>query len=153
LGWEVPECHFEMKASKKGRPKKDSCDEESESDAGSEKEKKRGRPKKEQSIETVNVGEDLIASLILDSKVGAVEEDVVEDVELGVEEVEEEDETSVVKMEINGITYLISDDKVLYDLSSHDCVGIWNEETQTIDEVVDEDDEEDEEDEEDDIVL
>jgi len=169
LGWEVPECHFEMKASKKGRkgrPKKESSasadTEDSESDAGSagsagseETEKKqRGRPKKENSIELVNVGEDLIASLILDSKVGTAEmedrweaetSESIMDLELGVEEVEEEDETTVEKKEINGITYLISDENVLYDLNSHDCVGIWDEETQTINEMPDEEEEEEEE--------
>lgn len=47
----------------------------------------------------------------------------------------------MVKFEIDGTTYLKSDDNVLFDMNSHDCVGIWNEESKTIDEIPDEDDE------------
>jgi hypothetical protein len=67
------------------------------------------------------------------------------------EEPDEEEEIRVKKKVINGITYLMSYDKVLYDLEEHNRIGIWNEETQTIekdeDEEEDEDDEEEEEDE------
>ena len=52
---------------------------------------------------------------------------------------EEEEETVVIKYEIGGITYLKSEDNVLYDMKTHDCVGIWNELTKKIDEIPDED--------------
>jgi hypothetical protein len=55
------------------------------------------------------------------------------------EEEEEEEETVVIKYEIDGITYLKSEDNVLYDMKTHDCVGIWNELTKKIDEIPDED--------------
>ena len=55
------------------------------------------------------------------------------------EEDEEEEETVVIKYEIGGITYLKSEDNVLYDMKTHDCVGIWNELTKKIDEIPDED--------------
>jgi hypothetical protein len=55
---------------------------------------------------------------------------------------EEEEETVVIKYEIDGITYLKSEDNVLYDMKTHDCVGIWNELTKKIDEIPDEDEDE-----------
>jgi hypothetical protein len=163
LGWSIPDCHFELKSSKRGRPKKDTSAEDTESEAGSEsgEKKKRGRPKKEKEVVTANVGEDLIASLIQESQEEKAEETnavsvsvsvsvsvpvpEVKDEELKPSEIEDDDEeTSVVKFEIDGTTYLKSEDNVLFDMNSHDCVGIWNEESKTIDEIPDEDDEDNE---------
>ena len=44
MGWSIPECQFELKSSKRGRPKKDTSAEDTESEAGSEsgEKKKRG---------------------------------------------------------------------------------------------------------------
>jgi len=61
--------------------------------------------------------------------------------ELKPSEIDEDEETNVVKFEIDGKTYLKSDDNVLFDMNSHDCVGLWNEETKSIDEIPDDDDE------------
>jgi hypothetical protein len=161
LGWSIPDCHFELKSSKRGRPKKDTSAEDTESEGGSEsgEKKKRGRPKKEKEVVTANVGEDLIASLIQESQEEKAEETnavsvsvsvsvpvaEVKDEELKPSEIEDDDEeTSVVKFEIDGTTYLKSEDNVLFDMNSHDCVGIWNEESKTIDEIPDEDDEDNE---------
>lgn len=157
LGWSIPDCHFELKSSKRGRPKKDTSAEDTESEAGSEsgEKKKRGRPKKEKEVVTANVGEDLIASLIQESQEEKAEETnsvpvtvtvtEVKDEELKPSEIDDDDEeTNVVKFEIDGTTYLKSDDNVLFDMNSHDCVGIWNEESKTIDEIPDEDDEDNE---------
>ena len=55
---------------------------------------------------------------------------------------EEEEETSVIKFTIDGKIYLKSDDNVLYDLNTHDAVGVWNEKSNEIDELPEEDDEE-----------
>lgn len=155
LGWSIPECHFELKSSKRGRPKKDTSAEDTESEGGSEsgEKKKRGRPKKEKEVVTANVGEDLIASLIQESQEEKVEGKncvavavpvaEVKDEELKPSEIDDDDETSVVKFEIDGNTYLKSDDNVLFDMNSHDCVGIWNEETKSIDEIPDDDEDED----------
>jgi len=152
MGWTIPECQFELKSSKRGRPKKDTSAEDTESEAGSEsgEKKKRGRPKKEKEIVTANVGEDLIASLIQDSQEEKIEETTpvsgpvteVKNEELKPSEIDEDDETNVVKFEIDGKTYLKSEDNVLFDMNSHDCVGLWNEESKSIDEIPDEDDEE-----------
>ena len=150
LGWSIPECHFEVKSSKRGRPKKDTSAEDTESEGGSEsgEKKKRGRPKKDKEVVTTNVGEDLIASLILESKEEKYQEinrvpvpvSEVKDEELKPSEIDDDDdETSVVKFEIDGKTYLKSEDNVLFDMNSHDCVGIWNEDTKSIDEIPDDD--------------
>ncbi len=43
LGWSIPDCHFELKSSKRGRPKKDTSVEDTESEAGSESGEKKKR--------------------------------------------------------------------------------------------------------------
>ena len=59
------------------------------------------------------------------------------------EEEEEEDEaTEVVKFEVDGTTYLKDNEGVLYDMETQDAVGVWNEETKQIDEIVEDSDEE-----------
>jgi hypothetical protein len=186
-GVKVAECHFEEKSVKRGRPKK-------EKEIVSEK-KKRGRPRKEKEMVSNKAGEELIASLLNETKVER--EDVVSGGEPNAksvvnivdtkakakptsgceklsadkgkatptsgcekavadkdkekskpsaepkekpsadEEEEEEEETVVIKYEIGGITYLKSEDNVLYDMKTHDCVGIWNELTKKIDEIPD----------------
>ena len=65
----------------------------------------------------------------------------VEDVYEAETEDEEEPEVSVVKFEYNGIVYLKSDDNVLYNPDTKEEVGVWNEETESIDEIVDGEDE------------
>jgi hypothetical protein len=163
-GVEVAECHFEEKSAKRGRPRK-------EKEVVGEK-KKRGRPRKEKEMVSNKAGEDLIASLLNESKaeredpiVGKTESkekampkepsaDKAEPKEPSADKAkpisecekpsadtadEEEEETVVIKYEIGGITYLKSEDNVLYDMKTHDCVGIWNELTKKIDEIPDED--------------
>jgi len=51
---------------------------------------------------------------------------------------DDEEETLVVKFEIKGVIYLKSSDNVLYDMMSHDVIGIWNEERSEIDEIPEE---------------
>ena len=124
LGWVIPECYFEVKESKRGRPKKNV-----EKDESVEK-KSRGRPKKEKETVVGNVGEDLIASLI--EKKLELEENVEleKNVELeendSVDEEESEEECEVTKFEHNGKCYLKSGDNVLFDIESHDYIGVWN---------------------------
>jgi len=151
LGWTIPECHFEEKKGKRGRPKKDTSAEDTASECSDGEKKKRGRPKKNKEVVSNNAGEDLIASL-LEQENGQSEkkeEELVEpNVELDEELVEElvdeeeEEETKVIKFEIEGKTYLKSEDNVLYDMESHDAVGLWNEESKKIEEIPDEDEDE-----------
>jgi hypothetical protein len=163
-GVEVAECHFEEKSAKRGRPRK-------EKEVVGEK-KKRGRPRKEKEMVSNKAGEDLIASLLNESKredpiaipMSVCEKPTKATPMSGCEKAtdpkatpmsgcekatakepsadEEEEETVVIKYEIDGITYLKSEDNVLYDMKTHDCVGIWNELTKKIDEIPDEDEDE-----------
>ena len=146
LGWTIPECHFEEKKGKRGRPKKDTSADDTASECSEGEKKKRGRPKKNKEIVSNNAGEDLIASLLEqenteEKKAGASSEELIEEelIEEEEEEEEEEDETKVIKFEIEGKTYLKSEDNVLYDMESHDAIGIWNEESNKIEEIPDED--------------
>jgi hypothetical protein len=136
LGLCIPECHFEEKKEKRGRPKKDTSAEDTESEKSNveknvepQEKKKRGRPKKEKEIISNNAGEDLIASLVQEAPATPQEE-----------ELEEEEETLVIKFEFNGTTYLKSEDNVLYDMNSHEGIGIWNEETNEIENLPDDED-------------
>ena len=143
LNISIPECHFDETVEKRGRPKKEKSGEQKEK-SGEQKEislsssspdqekKKRGRPKKEKEIISNNAGEDLIASLVQvhESSLSPKEEELEE----------EEEETSVIKFEINGTTYLKSDDHILYDLNTHEGIGIWNEDTKEIEIIPDDED-------------
>jgi hypothetical protein len=214
MGVEIGEIHFEEGEDKKkrGRPKK-------VTEEKVEEKKKRGRPKKEKQVVTNGAGEDLIASLLeesreekkesvlekkmeidMEKKMESVEEEKKESVlenekesdmenekesveeekmEIDMEEKnesvleeknesvleekkesvleekkesvleedtssEDEEETVVIKFDIKGVTYLKSSDNVLYDMSSHDVVGIWNEERSEIEEVSEESEDEEE---------
>jgi hypothetical protein len=83
--------------------------------------KKRGRPRKEKSVSSNNEGEDLIASLLNERK-DQEKKPPVEN-----EESPEEEETLVIKIEIDGKTYLKSEDNTVFDFMSHDELGRWNE--------------------------
>jgi hypothetical protein len=136
LGLSIPECHFEEKKGKRGRPKKDTSADDTASETSDEGEKKkRGRPKKTKEVVSMNAGEDLIASLLEQEN----NKENNEDSELTMEVLEEEEEeTKVIKFEIEGKTYLKSEDNVLYDMESHDAIGIWNEDKKEIEELPEE---------------
>jgi|UniRef100_A0A6C0CZE8 hypothetical protein len=143
LGWTIPECHFEEKKGKRGRPSKakDTSAEDTASECSEGEKKKRGRPKKNKEVVSNNAGEDLIASLLEQENTSGADTKGKEEEELIEEEVEEEDEdeTKVIKFDIEGKTYLKSEDNVLYDMESHDAIGLWNDETKKIEEIPDED--------------
>ena len=131
VGVEVPLEHFEERKISRGRPRKSiereerkeelSCmEKEMEKEMLPEK-KKRGRPRKEKEVCSNGRGDELIASLLE-----------------SVEEVEEE-ETKVIRFNINGKEYLKSEDNVLYDNKTHEAVGIWNNEIGTIEDIPNED--------------
>ena len=142
-GVEIPECQFEVRKGKRGRPKK----EKKEEPVGEKK--KRGRPKKETKVVSANQGEDLIAKLVKEQQAKKMEEEAKKKEEEAKKKeeaktMEEDDEegTEVVKFEIDGISYLKSDDDVLYDMESHEVVGVWNKTTEQIEEYEDEDEDE-----------
>ena len=118
----MKECELELgvKSSEekrgRGRPRK-------ERKESSEEKRGRGRPRKER--KESGGREDLIASLI--------------GMENGENDEEnDEKETEVIKFTIKGKIYLKSEENILYDLESHDAVGIWDECEKEIKEIVDE---------------
>lgn len=121
MGWEIDIEQFESSVGKRGRPRKERV----ESDVIEKK--KRGRPRKSKEVVSSNVGEDLIASLMIEcgSEVSEVE-------------VEEEEETSVEKFEYDGKMYLRSGVNMLFDIDSHEAVGMWNESDNKIDDLEEE---------------
>ena len=140
LGWTIPECHFEEKKGKRGRPKKDTSADDTGSECSEGEKKKRGRPKKSKEVVSNNAGEELIASL-LEQENTEKDESIKEEEngELVEEEIDDEEETKVIKFDIEGKTYLKSEDNVLYDMECHDAIGIWNEESNKIEELPDDD--------------
>jgi hypothetical protein len=127
MGVEVPLCHFEEEVGKRGRPRKESVEK------GVEKceKKKRGRPRKEKKSSNI-AGEELIASLLKEREEIVKEEEVVKEEKKEEDVEDEEEETVVVKYEIGGVTYLKTMENVLYDMESHELVGVWNEKTKKI---------------------
>jgi len=75
-------------------------------------------------VSSNNEGEDLIASLLNERK-DQEKKQPVDNVEN--EESPEEEETLVIKIEIDGKTYLKSEDNTVFDFMSHDELGRWNE--------------------------
>ena len=124
LGWEIDEVQFESSLGKRGRPRKERVEEE---EIVGEK-KKRGRPRKSKEVVSSTVGDDLIASLMTE----CVEEVCSEIVE---EEEEEEVETSVEKFEVDGVMYLRSGENMLFNIDSHEAVGVWNDLDKKIDDL------------------
>ena len=65
--------------------------------------------------------------------------------ELSEEEYEEEDKVEVKKFEFKGVKYLRSTTNILYDATTQDAIGHWNEDKQEVEELEEEEEEEDEE--------
>ena len=148
FGISIPETEFVLDTTKKGRPKKsvsvDDSDDETEK-------KKRGRPVKDKEEQEKTPGDDLIASLIEEAK----QEEIVEKTEEqkpkkkasekkpkkkvdppptndeSHSELEEEDEIEVVKKEIDGVTYLVDQNNVVYNEEQNE-VGTYNENDNSI---------------------
>lgn len=152
---ELPSDLFNAAIAKRGRPKKNSAV-TSDTDSEKSEPKRRGRPKKTGKPVEVSTTEDLFASLISEAKANsprpskAEAKEKVEPKEAekkkATKEAEVEAEVKVKKFEFKGTVYYRTSDNVLYDPNTQDCVGVFNEERQEIDEC-EEDDEEDEDEE------
>ena len=162
---ELPEDIFNAPIAKRGRPKKNpavTSDTESESSSVS---KKRGRPKKTGKPVEVSSTEDLFATIISEAKANSprpepvavlsAEKKVKKEkkataaggkvVKKEKKEPEKEAEVKVKKFEFKGKLYYRTVDNVLYDPKTQECMGVFNEERQEIDECDEEEDEEDDE--------
>ena len=161
-GLTIPENEFAVKKSQRGRPKKTTIandtsgsDDDNESVKKSESpKKKQGRPKKEKK-EVTSSGKDLLKSLVKKSQDAEKKENSEElcvekeDTKLNNdsddeatdkdnEENEEnddddaEEELRVVEITIKGKKYLRSSDNVLFDIKTHEEIGIYDEITEEI---------------------
>ena len=156
----LPSDIFNTPMAKRGRPKKNAA---VVSDTESEKSvepsgKKRGRPKKAGKTVEVSTTEDLFASLISEAKANSPRPQKEEKVEVNKSEGEEpaekeepaeepaEEEVKVKKFEFKGKLYYRTADNVLYDPKTSECMGVFIEERQEIDECEEEDDEEEDDD-------
>jgi hypothetical protein len=127
------ESDFEVAEKKRGRPKKTET---------SESKGPRGRPKKTKKVEVAKT-EDLFASLISEAKANNTQVEAKEKPKM--EEPNREEAVKVKRFEFNGKKYLRTSDNVLYDEKTQECMGVFNEERQEIDECDEEEEEEEEE--------
>ena len=121
LGIKLDERHLEEVKSKRGRPRKEVI--VSDTDSEPEK-KKRGRPRKEKKTEEIKTGGEIIAAMVADQEEKKEEK----------EEEEEDDETEVCEYSIKGKLYLKSEKNILFDIESHEIIGIWVESRNSIEE-------------------
>jgi len=155
---ELPSDIFNTPIAKRGRPKKNPAV-TSDTDSDNSEPKRRGRPKKTGKPVEVSTTEDLFASLISEAKANSprppplpkapLEEPKEVEKKKATKDPEElqqpEAEVKVKKFEFKGTVYYRTADNVLYDPKTQDCVGVFNEERQEIDECEEEDEEDDEE--------
>jgi hypothetical protein len=115
----IPDQQMTDTTKKRGRPKKNNTP--TEGGLGDESpKKKRGRPRKEKvGCDTV-AGDDLIANMIAD--LGELEEEKVDD----------EDETEVKKLNIDGKDYLIDNENTVYDMESQEELGFYDKDSNSI---------------------
>jgi hypothetical protein len=156
-GVTIPEEEFEIKKTSRGRPKKSTSTTDTSDEESIAEPKKRGRPPKEKKvIENGNVGDDLIKNLIEEAnksepKKVAIPEPKKEATPEPKKEAtpesdndddsDDEEETVVVPFTFKGVKYLKAADNTIYDINTHEEVGVWDEEKQEI--VPDDDDDED----------
>lgn len=156
-GLTIPEEEFEIKKTCRGRPKKSTSTTDTSDEESIAEPKKRGRPPKEKKvIENGNVGDDLIKNLIEEAnksepkkaatpepkKVATPEpKKAATPVPDNDDDSDDEEETVVVPFTFKGVKYLKAADNTIYDINTHEEVGIWDEEKQEI--VPDDDEDED----------
>jgi phage-related minor tail protein len=120
------------KDSKKKRPKKEKVEKvEKENNKDTDK-KKSGRPKKTKEVLEKTETNDLFASLV--EKAEKMEKKATKNTDKK-EKNSEEDNEEAVKVrvkEIKGEKYLVSDKKVVYDKETNEELGVWVEETDSI---------------------
>ena len=155
-GVTIPEEEFEIKKTGRGRPKKSTSTTDTSDEESIAEPKKRGRPPKEKKvIENGNVGDDLIKNLIEEANKSEPKktatpppkEPTPEPKKTATPEPEndddsdDEEETVVAPFTFKGVKYLKAADNTVYDINTHEEVGVWDEEKQEI--VPDDDEDED----------
>lgn len=156
-GLTIPEEEFEIKKTSRGRPKKSTSTTDTSDEESIAEPKKRGRPPKEKKvIENGNVGDDLIKNLIEEANKSEPKKAATPEPKKVVtpeakkaatpqadndDDSDDEEETVVVPFTFKGVKYLKAADYTIYDINTHEEVGVWDEEKQEI--VPDDDEDED----------
>ena len=156
-GVTIPEEEFEIKKTSRGRPKKSTSTTDTSDEESIAEPKKRGRPPKEKKvIENGNVGDDLIKNLIEEANKSEPKKEATPEPKKEAtpepkkeatpqpdndDESDDEEETVVVPFTFKGVKYLKASDNTVYDINTHEEVGVWDEEKQEI--VPDEDEDDD----------
>lgn len=160
-GVTIPEEEFEIKKTGRGRPKKSTSTTDTSDEESIAEPKKRGRPPKEKKvIENGNVGDDLIKNLIEEANKSEPKKTATpppkeptpepkktpipepeNDDDSDDDDSDDEEETVVAPFTFKGVKYLKAADNTIYDINTHEEVGVWDEEKQ---EIVPDDDDEDE---------
>ena len=154
-GVTIPEEEFEIKKTTRGRPKKSTSTTDTSDEESIAEPKKRGRPPKEKKvIENGNVGDDLIKNLIEEANKSEPKKIATPPPKAATpppkaatpependDDSDDEEETVVVPFTFKGVKYLKAADNTIYDINTHEEVGVWDEENQEI--VPDDDEDED----------
>ena len=156
-GVTIPEEEFEIKKTSRGRPKKSTSTTDTSDEESIAEPKKRGRPPKEKKvIENGNVGDDLIKNLIEEANKSEPKKEETPQPKKEAtpqpkkeatpqpdndDDSDDDEETVVVPFTFKGVKYLKAADNTIYDINTHEEVGVWDEEKQ---EIVPDDDDEDE---------
>ena len=156
-GLTIAEEEFEIAKTSRGRPKKSTSTTDTSDEESIAEPKKRGRPQKEKKvIENGNAGDDLIMNLIEEANkpepnkttTPKPSKDIPEpkqtdnnDVRDDEDDEDEDEETVVVPFTFKGVKYLKATDNSIYDINTHEQLGVWDETKQEI--IPDDDDEED----------
>ena len=136
-GVEIPEHLFAEEVRKRGRPKKISTAVED-----TPEKKKRGRPgKRSATVVCEENSVDLIKNLANMTSETSAAKSPAKSLGKTVEVEEDDNEITVQEFTHKGISYLRSDDNVLYEPTTQEVVGVWDENTQTIMEAQEESDE------------
>jgi hypothetical protein len=156
-GVTIPEEEFEIKKTSRGRPKKSTSTTDTSDEESIAEPKKRGRPPKEKKvIENGNVGDDLIKNLIEEANKSEPKKEETPQPKKEAtpqpkkeatpqpdndDDSDDDEETVVAPFTFKGVKYLKASDNTVYDINTHEEVGVWDEEKQEI--VPDEDEDED----------
>lgn len=132
LGLKLNEKMFEVKKSQRGRPKKSTDVVDTESESSEQVKKPRGRPPKKKKTVTED-SSDILKNLITEdlpeTTTNKVEEPKVEEEEA---DDSDEEELAVTEFTHKGTKYLKAADNTLYDVNTHEEIGLWDPEKNNI---------------------
>ena len=120
----------------RGRPKKSTDVVDTASESSEQEKRPRGRPKKEKKTVTED-SSDILKNLITEDLPESNSNKVEEEEETKVEEEEEpddsdEEELAVTEFTHKGKKYLKAGDNTLYDVNTHEEIGMWDPEKNKI---------------------